>query len=182
MDLKQLKEKLDGVIVQLRTEIAGLRTGRASPALVEDIEVEYYGTKTPMKAVASVSCPEPRTVVIAPWDKGAMPAIEKAIQSSSLGLNPIAERDVIRLTIPSLTEERRKEMTKLLGRHIEDARIEVRKTRDEALKSLETREKQKEIGEDEKFRLKNEAQKLIDEANKKIEDIASAKEKEIMTV
>lgn len=182
MDTNHLKEKLNGVVAHLKSEISNLRTGRATPALVEDLEVDYYGSKTPLKAIASISSPEPRTLVITPWDKQVLPALEKAIQSSALGLNPIAERDLIRLSIPALTEERRRELTKLLGRHVEDARITVRKHREEALKSIDAREKQKEISEDEKFRLKNEVQKLVDETNKKIEEMGSAKEKEIMTV
>jgi len=159
-----------------------LRTGRATPALVEDLEVDYYGAKTPLKAMAAISSPEPKQLVIQPWDKNAVQPIEKAIQSSSLGLNPVTDRDVIRLSIPSLTEERRKELTKLLGKHLEEARIQVRREREDALKEIERREKAKEISEDEKFRQKSEVQKQVDEINKKIEGMGSAKEKEIMTV
>ena len=161
--------------------MVGLRTGRATPALVEDLEVDYYGAKTPLKAVASISSPEPRQLVIQPWDKNAIQPIEKAIQSSSLGLNPVTDRDTIRLSIPSLTEERRKELLKVLGRHLEDARIAVRREREEALKEIDRAEKAKEISEDEKFRKKQEAQKVVDDFNKKIDEIGSAKEKEIMT-
>ena len=159
-----------------------MRTGRATPALVEDLEVDYYGAKTPLKAMAAISSPEPKQLVIQPWDKNAVQPIEKAIQSSSLGLNPVTDRDVIRLSIPSLTEERRKELTKLLGKHLEEARIQVRREREDALKEIERREKAKEISEDEKFRQKSEVQKQVDEINKKIEGMGSAKEKEIMTV
>ena len=182
MDTKHLKEKLEAILDSLKNNVNGLRTGRATPALVENVDVDYYGSKTPLKAIASISSPEPRLLVIQPWDKTTLPAIEKAIQGSTLGLNPIAERDVVRLSIPPLTEERRRELTKLLGRHIEDARIHVRKLRDEALKSLDTREKQKEIGEDEKFRLKSKAQKQIDAVNTKIEEMGTTKDKEIMMV
>ncbi|MEK7082659.1 MAG: ribosome-recycling factor, partial [Patescibacteria group bacterium] len=113
--MEDLKQKGNKTIEHLKSELASLRTGRATPALIEDLEVDYYGSKTPLKAMAAISNPEPRTLVIQPWDKSAMPLIEKAIQSSPLGINPIADRDVIRLSIPPLTEERRKELVKLLG-------------------------------------------------------------------
>lgn len=180
--MQTLKPKLEKIIERLKSEIASLRTGRATPALVEDLEVDYYGSKTPLKAIASISSPEARQILIQPWDKGVMQAIEKAIQGSNLGLNPITDREAIRLSIPPLTEERRKELAKILGRHLEDARIHVRREREEVLKNIEHKEKAKEISENEKFRQKNEAQKIVDEANKKIEEIGSAKGKEIMAV
>lgn len=178
----ELKHKLGKVVEQLRGELAGLRTGRASVALIENLEVDSYGTKVPLKALGSISSPEPRTLIIQPWDKNSIQPIEKAIRNSSLGLAPAVDKDVIRITIPALTEERRKEMLKLLGRHAEDMRIQVRQIREEALKEVDRREKAGEISEDEKFRQKGEAQKVIDEANKRIEEIAAAKEKEIMTI
>jgi len=180
--MHDLKNKLEKTLEHLKSEVTSLRTGRATPALVEDLEVDYYGAKTPLKAMAAISSPEPKQLVIQPWDKNAVQPIEKAIQSSSLGLNPVTDRDVIRLSIPSLTEERRKELTKLLGKHLEEARIQVRREREDALKEIERREKAKEISEDEKFRQKSEVQKQVDEINKKIEGMGSAKEKEIMTV
>ena len=180
--MRELKEGLQLIIDHLRQETGSLRTGRATPALVENLEVDYYGAKTPLKALAAIATPSPREVVIQPWDKQALQPIEKAISGSTLGLAPIADRDVIRLSIPQLTEERRKELAKLLGKYNEEARIRVRQERDEALKAVEHAYKAKELGEDERFRRKNEVQKIIDEANKKIEDTAAAKEKEIMTV
>lgn len=180
--MRDFKQKLERIIERLRSEIASLRTGRATPALVEDLEVDYYGSKTPLKAMASISSPEPRSLVIQPWDKNAIQPIEKAIQGSSLGLNPVTDRDAIRLNIPPLTEERRRELTKLLGRHLEDARIHVRREREEVLKEIDRKEKAKEISEDERFRQKNEVQKIVDEINKKMEEMGAAKEKEIMTV
>lgn len=178
----ELKEKLEKIIGYFQREVMGLRTGRATPALVEDLEVDYYGSRTSLKAMASISAPEPRCLVIKPWDKNAIQPIEKAIQASSLGLNPVVDRDAIHLSIPPLTEERRKEMVKLLGRHTEDARIHIRKEREDALREIDHREKAKEISEDQKFQERNKVQKQVDEANKKIEDTADAKEKEIMTV
>ncbi len=177
-----LKENLEKIVTHLKGEVASLRTGRASTALIEDLEVDYYGSKTPLKAIAAISNPEPRLLVIQPWDKNAIQPIEKAIQSSSLGLNPITDRDAIRLAIPSLTEERRKELTKLLGKHLEESKIHVRKEREDALREIDRKEKAKEISEDEKFRQKNEIQKMVDEINKKIEELGTTKEKEIMTV
>lgn len=182
MELNDFRQKLNSIVERLKGEVATLRASRASPALVEDLEVEYYGAKSPLKAVASISSPEPKTLVIQPWDKSILPAIEKAIQNSSLGLAPIADRDTIRLTIPPLTEERRREIAKLLSRHLEDARIQVRREREEALKELDRKERAKEISEDEKFRKKQEVQKTVDEVNHRIEEMGRAKEREIMAV
>lgn len=179
MDLKQ---KGNNILEHLKSEISSLRTGRATSAMIEDLEVDYYGTKTPLKAIAAIGNPDARTLTIQPWDKGAMQGIEKAIQSSPLGLNPVADRDMIRLSIPVLTEERRKDFTKLLGRMIEDARITVRKEREDSLRAIDVQFKAKEISEDGRFRQRNDIQKIVDEINKKIEDIATAKEKEIMAV
>jgi ribosome recycling factor len=182
MEIQNFKKELEKVVERLKGGVVSLRTGRATPALVEDLEVDYYGSKTPLKAIASISSPEPRTLVISPWDKNAIQPIEKAIISSSLGLNPVTDRDAIRLSIPSLTEERRKELTKLLGKHMEEARIHVRKEREDAIREIDAQEKAKEISEDQKFRERGEVQKAVDEINKKIEDLGKAKEKEIMTV
>jgi ribosome recycling factor len=180
--MQDFKQKGNDIIERLKSEIGSLRTGRATPALIEDLQVDYYGSPTPLKAMAAISNPEPRMLVIQPWDKGAMQLIEKAIQASSLGINPIVDRDVIRLSIPSLTEERRKEFVKLLGRYIEDARITVRKEREDQLRAIDNQFKAKEISEDARFRQRSDIQKIVDEINKKIEDIATAKEKEIMAV
>lgn len=180
--MTELTQKLEKIVEHLKQEVSGLRTGRASPALVEDLEVEYYGAKTPLKAIASIATPEPKLIFIQPWDKNAMEPIQKAIMSSSLGLNPIADKDGIRLAIPALTEERRRDLNKLLGKHLEEARIQVRREREDALKAIDASEKAKEISEDEKFRQKSEAQKQVDEINKKIEELGKAKEHEIMSV
>ncbi|MFY9462946.1 MAG: ribosome recycling factor [Candidatus Sungiibacteriota bacterium] len=180
--MNDLKQKMDSIFAHLREEMASLRTGRATSALVEHIEVDYYGVKTPLKALAAIAVPDARQIVIQPWDKNAVQPIERAIQASALGLAPITDHDAIRLTIPQLTEDRRRDLGKLLGKMIEDARIRMRRDRDNALKEIENKCKAKEIGEDERDRQKKGAQKIIDEANKKIEDMTAAKEKEIMTV
>ncbi|TSC78428.1 MAG: ribosome recycling factor [Parcubacteria group bacterium Gr01-1014_33] len=180
--MSDLKQQLQKITEHLKREIASLRTGRATPALVEDLEIDYYGSKTPLKAIASISSPDPKQLVIQPWDKNAIQPIEKAIQTSSLGVNPIAEKDAIRIAIPALTEERRKELAKLLGRSVEDARIQVRKHREDALREVDRNAKDKVISEDQKFRGKNEVQKIVNEANEKIDEMGKTKEREIMTV
>ncbi|MBI3627898.1 MAG: ribosome recycling factor [Candidatus Sungbacteria bacterium] len=180
--LDGLKPKLEESLIHFRGEILSLRTGRATPALVENLEVEYYGAKQPLRAIAAISVPEPRQIMIAPWDKGAMEPIQKAIQQSNLGMNPIADSNGIRLTLPALTEERRRELIKLLNQKIEEAKISVRRVREESMKELDRAEKDKTISKDDHFRGKSEIQKLIDEMNKKIEDTGAHKEREIMTV
>lgn len=180
--MQDLKQKGAHIIGHLTSELSSLRTGRATSALIEDLEVDYYGTKTPLKAIAAIGNPDPRTLTIQPWDKNAIQPIEKAIQISPLGLNPIADRDIIRLSIPPLTEERRKDLVKILGRYVEDARITVRKEREEALRAIDAQFKAKDISEDDRFRHRADIQKQVDEINQKIEDIAAAKEKEIMAV
>lgn len=163
----------------LQKEIGTLRIGRASPALVEDIVVDYYGSKMPIKQLATISAPEPRTLIVQPWDKNAVSGIEKAIQASSLGVNPIVDKDTIRVTIPALTEERRLALVKIVGIKLEEAKIAMRKDRDDAIKEIEMLFAEKKITEDGKFKDKQEVQKAINEANKELENIANKKEKEI---
>src|SRR3989338_6791365 len=136
-----LKEKLNKVIEYFKGEIAVLRTGRATPAVVENLPVDYYGTKTPLKALASISTPDPRQILIQPWDKGALQPIEKAIQSSQLGLNPVVDGVYIRLNLSQLTEERRKDLIKILGQKAEETKISVRKAREEGLRVVDDAEK-----------------------------------------
>ena len=175
-----LKEKLNKIVDHLKSEIASLRTGRATPALVEDLPVDYYGTKTPLKALASISTPDARQILIQPWDKNAVQPIEKAIQTSPLGLNPVVDSSAIRLNLPQLTEERKKDLVKVLKQKLEEGKIQVRKIREEAIKEIDALEKDKKISEDEKFRKRQETQKIVDEINKKIEEIGMGKETEIM--
>ena len=180
--MNDLKQKMEKILARLREEAASLRTGRATSALVEHIEVDYYGVKTPLKALAAIAVPDARQIVIQPWDKNAVQPIERAIQASQLGMAPITDHDAIRLAIPQLTEERRRDLGKLLGKMTEEARIHVRRDRDEALKEIERDYKAKAMSEDAWTRGKKEIQKVIDDANKKIEETVAAKEKEIMTV
>ncbi|MDP3741655.1 MAG: ribosome recycling factor [bacterium] len=176
------KEEFEKVIEHLKTELGKLRTGRANPGMIEDVKVDYYGTPTPINQLGNITVPEARQLLIIPWDKAALPGIEKAIRDSGLGLNPANEGDKIRLNIPPLTEERRREITKISGKVVEEARVRIRSLREESLKTLKKQEEDGAIREDEKFRQQEALQKLVDEYNQKIKDIAEAKEKEIMTV
>ena len=178
----ELKEKLEKIIVHLKLMLSELRTGRASPALVENIPVESYGSESPLKAVAAISVPEARQILIKPWDKNMLQPIQKAIQASNIGLNPVTDQDTIRLSIPPLTEERRKDLVKISKQRGEEARIAVRKAREEEMKSIEADEKSGAISESDKFRMKSEVQKVIDEYNAKIDTISHDKEKEVMTI
>lgn len=178
--MNELRPKLEKVLGDLRAEVSSLRTGRATPALVEDIEVEAYGSSQPLKALAAISTPEPRQVLIQPWDKSVIPAIEKAIQSSPLGVHPVVDGHGLRIVLPTLTEERKRDLVRVLREKVEQTRIHMRRIRDEAMKAVEARERAKEISEDERFREKQEAEKVVAEFNQKIEDTARAKEGEIM--
>ena len=175
-------QKTEKILERLRSDISTLRTGRATSALVEHIEVDYYGAKTPLKALAAISVPDARQIFIQPWDKQSVPSIEKAIQNSSLGLAPIADQNGIRISIPQLTEERRQELVRLLHKIGEEARIQVRRERDEASQEIERTFKAKESSEDERFREKSDLQKKVDDINKKIEGAISTKEKEIIAI
>lgn len=176
--MEQLKKQCDRIIERLKIDLSSLRTGRASTALIENILVDYYGSQTPLKAVAALSSPGPRELLIQPWDKTLLPAIEKAIQVSPLGLNPITDGMTIRLSIPPLTEERRHELAKQAGRHREQARIAVRRARDEELREFDRANP----SENARFQKKQEVQKTIEEVNGRIDEMTEGKEKEIMTV
>ncbi len=180
--INDLKVEFDKAISHMKTEFAGVRTGRASIGLVENISVDCYDSKMPLSNVASISIPEARTIFINAWDKAILKNIEKAISNSDLGLNPTIDKDVIRINIPPLTEERRKEFVKLIGKMAEEKKVQIRRTREDFVKKAEQMEEKKEINEDEKFRLKEEIQKIVDEYNKLVEDLINKKEEEIMTV
>lgn len=172
----------DKVIVHFEGELQKLRTGRAHPGLVEGLVVDYYHAPTPLKQIASVTVPEPRQLLIAPWDKGALTGIEAAIRESDLGLNPVNDGVGIRVTLPALTEERRRELVKVLNNKAEEARIAVRSVREEIWKAIQDAEKEGVIGEDDKFRAKDELQKVVDGHNANLESLREKKEQEIMTV
>lgn len=174
-----IKKELEAVLSRVTAEIAVLHSTRATPALVENIPVAAYGGKMPLKQVASLSVPDARTIIVQPWDTSLMPEIQKAIQASNLGMGSAVDEKFIRLNMPQLSEERRREVIKILGKKIEEGRISIRKVRDHAIKALEEQEKKKEISEDEKFRSKDTIQKIIDEFNKRASDLEEKKTREI---
>ncbi|HDQ99365.1 MAG TPA: ribosome recycling factor, partial [candidate division WOR-3 bacterium] len=164
----------------LEAEFARIRTARANPAILDGIKADYYGTPTPLKQMASISVPEPRQLVIQPWDRNALSEIEKAIQKSSLGLNPKVEANLIRIAIPTLTEERRRELVKLCGKLTEDARIAVRNIRREANDHIKKLEKDKEISEDDSKVGVKRIQELTDQYIARLDELFSAKEAEVL--
>lgn len=180
--LKETEEKMKKVVENTRKEFGKIRTGRARPSLVEGIMVEYYGTMTPLEQMAKISAPEPRLLVIQPWDKSVINNIEHAILKSDLGLNPTNDGDVIRITIPQLTEERRKELVRVVRKKAEEERIAVRNIRREANEELKKLEKDGEISEDNYHRGLENVQELTDEYIEKIDKLLEEKEAEIMEV
>jgi ribosome recycling factor len=180
--IDKLKPHLNKTIDYLKSELAGLQVGRASPSLIEDLEVECYSQRMPLKQLATIQTPEPRLIIIQPWDKSILKNIERAIAQSKLGLSPIIEEEYIRLKIPPLSEERRRELTKILQEKLEECRISVRRQREEVWREVQNLEQAGKISEDDKFRAKDELQKLIDEHNEKIEEIGEKKKEEIMKV
>ena len=176
-----VQRRMSGAIESLKHDLGGLRTGRASTSLLEPVTVEVYGAHMPLAQVATLSAPEPRMLSVQVWDRSNVGAVEKAIRSAGLGLNPISEGQTLRLPIPDLTEERRKELAKLASQYAEKARIAVRNVRRDAMDSLKQDEKKHEISEDERKRLETEVQKLTDDTIKDIDAATAAKEKEIMT-
>ncbi|MBI4995159.1 ribosome recycling factor [Candidatus Peregrinibacteria bacterium] len=166
----------------LKNEYSKLQTGRASPALVEDLKIEAYGGLQPLKGLASVSVPDPKTLQIQPWDRGILGAIERAIQAGNLGLNPINDGRVIRLPMPPLTEERRKELAKAVHQMAENAKISVRNARAVAHGAFKTMQDSKEISEDERRLSEKHLQEKVDKANKDIEELAKKKSEEVMTI
>jgi ribosome recycling factor len=183
MDLiAEKKDEFDKILDNLQKEFQKLRTSRANPAMVEDLKVNYYNTAMTVKQLASISVPEPRQLLVTPWDKNALAPVEKAIRDSDLGFNPTNEGDKIRVTIPELTEERRRELAKIAGRIAEEARIKLRSMREDLMKEIKKQEEAKVISEDDKFRLHNKLQETVEDYNKKIKELAEAKEKEIMTL
>ena len=176
--IEKNKTSFEKAVSHFKEELGKVRTGRASSAIVENITVEYYGTHSPLKQIASISTPEPRTIIISPWDKGGLPVIEKAIRESNLGLSPMNDGQIIRINVPALTEERRREFVKMLNTMAESARVAIRKCREEVWDEIQKLN----IGEDDKFQGKEKLQKVVDEYNAVIEEIKKKKEVEIMQV
>ena len=179
-DKNDLDRRMHGALDVLKHDLAGLRTGRASTALLDPIQVEVYGAMMPISQVATVSVPEPRLLSVQVWDRGNIGAVEKAIRNAGLGINPVVDGQVIRLPIPDLTEERRKELAKLAGQYAEKARVAVRNVRRDGMDALKTDEKKHEISEDEHKRLSAEVQKLTDNVIAEIDAATHTKEQEIL--
>ncbi|MHA6251265.1 ribosome recycling factor [Oceanobacillus sp. CAU 1775] len=180
--LKQMNEKMDSAIQSFSRNLATVRAGRANPSLLDSVNVEYYGAQTPLNQIASVGAPEARLLVITPYDKTALGDIEKAIQKADLGLSPANDGNVIRISIPALTEDRRKDLVKVVGKFAEESRVQVRNIRRDANEQLKALEKKAEITEDELRKYQDDVQKSTDNYISKIEDIVKDKEKEILEV
>lgn len=181
-DINELKRRMHGAIQMLKQELGGLRTGRASASLLEPIQVDAYGAHMPLNQLATVSVPEPRMISVQVWDKGMVHAVEKAIASANLGLNPQTEGQVLRLRIPELNEERRKELVKVAHKYSESARVAIRHVRRDGLDVLKKMEKEHQISEDEHAHQADQVQKATDEIISEVDKLLAAKEKEILTI
>ncbi len=180
--LHDAEARMKSAISTLEEDLGGIRTGRASPALVEKLSVEYYGTPTPLQQLAAIATPEPQLITIRPYDPGSLGVIEKAIQSSDLGLTPSNDGKLIRLSIPPLTEERRQELVKVVHKRLEAARVAIRNVRRDVLDDLRDFEKEKLISEDDFYRAKDELQKLTDRYGDEVDAVGERKTQEIMEV
>jgi ribosome recycling factor len=180
--IEKYKEQFEKKIAYYKEELGKIRTGRASAGLVENLSVDYYGAKSPLKQIASITIPEARQILITPWSRDSLVDIEKAIRESQLNLNPTNDGVAVRIIIPALNEERRRDLVKVLGQKTEEARIGVKKTREDIWKEIQSLESEGHISEDDKFSGKDKLQKVVDECNNRIEEIRNKKEEEIMTV
>ena len=181
-DIGKFRDRMDRAILALKEEFGGLRTGRASVGLIEPITVEAYGSTMPLNQVGAISVPEPRMITVSVWDKAMVIPVEKAIRNAGLGLNPITDGAVLRIPIPPLTEERRRDLAKLAGKYAEQQRIAVRNVRREAMDELRKLEKEGAISQDDQKRLGEEIQGFTDQAVKRVDDALKTKEQEIMQV
>lgn len=180
--MMDIEERMEKSVTVLRGDLAGIRTGRASPALLERIRVDVYGSLMPLNQLATIATPEARLLTIRPWDVSTIGAIDKAILKSDLGLTPNNDGRIIRLAIPPLTDERRRDLAKVVSRRVEEARVSLRNLRRDGLKDLERLEKDKEISEDEFYKAKDDLQKLTDQYIAKVDDVGEQKHSEIMEV
>jgi ribosome recycling factor len=181
-DLNEVKRKMEATVDSLKKEFSGLRSGRASTGMLDPISVDSYGSMMPLNQVANISAPEPRMLTVTVWDRSLVAAVEKAIRDSGLGLNPQTEGATIRLPIPAMNEERRKEMTKVAAKYTEASRVAARNIRRDAMELVKKLEKDKKISEDDLARHEKDIQKATDDAIKKIDEALTHKEKEIMEV
>ncbi len=174
--------RMDRTLEAFRRDLAQLRTGRAAPSLVENLTVDYYGTATPLKQIASISAPDARAIMVQPWDKGSLREIERSLQRSEMGFNPSNDGNVITVPIPPLTNERRQEMVKLLKRKAEESKVSLRNVRRDGLDSLRKMERDKVISQDENRRAQDQLQKVTDGHTRQVDETTSAKEAEILQV
>jgi ribosome recycling factor len=180
--LSRYRDRMDKAIVALKEEFASLRTGRASANLLDQVMVEAYGASSPISAVAAISVPEPRAISVSVWDRGVVAAVDKAIRSAGLGLNPVVEGQTLRIPIPPLTEERRRDLTKIAAKYAEQQKVAIRNVRRDANDDLKKAEKDSVINQDEQKRMETEVQKMTDEAVKRVDEALKTKEQEIMQV
>ena len=181
-EMSKFRDRMDKAVAALKEEFGGLRTGRASVSLLEPVHVEAYGSSTPLNAVAAISVPEPRMIVVNVWDKSIVGAVDKAIRAAGLGLNPQMDGQTLRVPIPPLTEDRRKDLAKLAGKYAETQRIAVRNVRRDAMEELKKQEKDGVISQDEHKRFVGEVQTMTDQSVKRIDEALKTKEQEIMQV
>lgn len=180
--MENTNDELNKIIAKLKEDMAAIRTGRASTLIVENILVDYYGTKTPLKQIANISAPDARLIIIEPWTKENMKDIVGAIATANLGVNPVNDGIAIKIVFPPMSQEEREKTVKLMNQRAEKAKVAIRTARDRERDMIKKSEKNKEIGKDEKFRLEKDLQKNIDQKAEEIESLAKEKEKEIMTV
>lgn len=180
--LLEIRHRMKAAVDHTRAELASIRTGRANPALLDKVTVNYYGTMLPVNQVANISAPEPRLLVVAPWDKSMVPEIQKAITTSDLNLNPSSDGAVLRIPLPTLTEERRKDLVKVVGKKTEEGKVAIRNVRREGIEELRKREKKHEISEDDLHRVQDEVQQLTDDFVAQLDELRIAKEEELMEV
>ena len=180
--LSDVDARMDRTLEAFRRDLNQLRTGRAAPSLVENLTVDYYGTATPLRQIASISAPDARAIMVQPWDRGSLREIEKSLQRSDLGFNPSNDGTVITVPIPPLTNERRQDMVKLLRRKVEDSKVSLRNVRRDGLDTLRKMERDKVISQDENRRAQDQLQKVTDGHTKQVDETASAKEAEILQV
>jgi ribosome recycling factor len=182
VDTDDLKRRMDGAVASLRKELAGLRTGRASPSLLEPVTVEAYGVHMPLVQVGTITVPEPRLLSVQVWDKSMVKAVEKAIREANLGLNPQADGQLIRVPVPELNEERRRELGKVAGRYAEQARVAIRNVRRDGMELVKRNQKDSDLTEDDARLYSDEIQSLTDETIKAVDAALATKEKEIMQI
>jgi ribosome recycling factor len=180
--LAQAKTRMEKAVEDFRKDLAGVRTGRANTALLDSVRVDYHGTPMPINQLGTMSVPDPSMIMISPWDPTAVPLIDKAIRTADLGLNPTSDGKVLRVPIPSLTEERRKDLVKMIHKVLENHRTAVRNIRRDIKEHVEKLEKEKKISEDEKKRALDELDKLTHTETKKVEDLSATKEKEVLEI